>query len=406
MDENSSLKSFNSEIDKLLVNRRAKKHFHHLPNIVPKLQFNRKNREQFCPVKRKKYDRVVFKTGDFNIEKPNKSFFRCINLVSSFIEAQWRWTLVCCILTYIMVWLTFAGIWWIIMFLHEDLEEDHMPPFKNTTNWIPCVEEIYGFTSMFLFSIEIHTTIGYGTRSITLECPEAIFTMCIQGILGTIMQSFMVGLVFAKLTRPKCRRQTLLFTNNAVINKRDDNLCLIFRVGDVRKSRIIGVSIHAFLIRFQTKPGEIIKNEQIKLDLMTDTCEDIIFARPVSVIHRIDNNSPFYYSTAADMMSSRFEIVVVLEGTIESTGQAVQARSSYTAKEILWGHRFQPMVSYRYDRLGFEIDFSKFNETIRVDTPLFSAQILSLYSGGNFERVSAKRLCNSSKVLDGLNLFY
>lgn len=35
------------------------------------------------------------------------------------------------------------------------------------------------------------------------------------------------------------------------------------------------------------------------------------------------------------------------------------------------------MVSYNTDRQGYDIDYSKFNETLPVDTPLCSARELS-----------------------------
>lgn len=54
--------------------------------------------------------------------------------------------------------------------------------------WIPCVVNINGFTSCFLFSVETQHTIGYGSRSTTEECPEAIFVMCLQSITGVFIQ--------------------------------------------------------------------------------------------------------------------------------------------------------------------------------------------------------------------------
>ena len=67
----------------------------------------------------------------------------------------------------------------------------------------------------------------------------------------------MVGVVFSKLTRPKMRAQTLLFSRNAVICQRDGQLCLLFRVGDMRKSHIIGASIRAQMIQMRvTAEGE------------------------------------------------------------------------------------------------------------------------------------------------------
>lgn len=47
----------------------------------------------------------------------------------------------------------------------------------------------------------IHFLIGYGHRFVTEECPEAIFILCLQSIMGVFIQAFMVGIVFAKLSR-------------------------------------------------------------------------------------------------------------------------------------------------------------------------------------------------------------
>lgn len=319
---------------------------------------------------------MVFKSGLFNLERSKKFKYRVFqDIVAAFVEARWRWTLFYCIFTYIFIWIFFASVWWIILYAHGDFEPDHLPHASNSTGWTPCVKEIYGFTSIFLFSIEIHTTIGYGTRTITLLCPSAMLTMCLESILGTITQSFIVGVVFAKLTRPKNRAQTLLFSKNAIINQRNKNLCLMFRVGDTRKSRIITVSVHAFLIRCVTANSKL--DEQVKLNLSVDSSETISFVFPLTAVHKIDESSPFYFMSARDILKSELEILVVFEGTIESTGQPVQVRSSYTAQEILWGHRFTPMIEYSRTKHGHVVDFQKFDETYRINTPLCSADRLA-----------------------------
>lgn len=53
-----------------------------------------------------------------------------------------------------------------------------------------------------------------------------------------------------------------------------------------------------------------------------------------------------------------------------------QARSSYLPNEILWGHRFEPMVSFKKEQGEYEVDYSLFNKTREVDTPLCSSQAL------------------------------
>ena len=68
---------------------------------------------------------------------------------------------------------------------------------------------------------------------------------------------------------------------------------------------------------------------------------------PQLVAHRIDEDSPFYSMGQKELLAAKFELLVTLEGVIESTGNSVQIRSSYLPNEILWGCRFENMVNYR-----------------------------------------------------------
>ncbi|XP_041978734.1 G protein-activated inward rectifier potassium channel 3-like isoform X2 [Aricia agestis] len=352
-----------------------------------------RNRSHRHGASRRTRRRAILKNGECNILKSRISQRRMRFLQDMFttlVDAQWRWTLLVFTLSFILSWLGFALIWWLIAFTHGDLEDDHLPEMQEANNWKPCVFNIHDFTSCFLFSIETQHTIGYGSRTTTEECPEAIFIMCLQSIVGVMIQAFMVGIVFAKMTRPKHRTQTLLFSKYAVVCQRDGELCLMFRVGDLRKSHIIGASVRAQLIRSRTtKEGELLSHYQTELELNADGCDsNLFFIWPITMVHRINAESPFYGVSAADVLQERFEIVVILEGTIESTGQTTQARSSYTTSEVMWGHRFAPLVSYNRERQGYEVDYSKFDETSQVDTPLCSAKELDEFYGNQADRKS------------------
>ncbi|CAL7934928.1 unnamed protein product [Xylocopa violacea] len=331
---------------------------------------------------RKLRRRAVLKNGECNVlqSRISRRSLRFLqDIFTTLVDTQWRWTLLCFSLSFVLSWLGFAVIWWLIAFTHGDFDERHLPQFQIENNWTPCVYNIFSFTSCFLFSIETQHTIGYGSRSTTEECPEAIFVMCIQSIAGVMIQAFMVGIVFAKMSRPKQRTQTLLFSRNAVICQRDGELCLMFRVGDMRKSHIIGATVRAQVIRSRTtKEGEVLSQNQQELAVGTDGQNgDLFFIWPTSIVHKINADSPFYNMSAEDMLTERFEVVAILEGTIESTGQTTQARSSYLPQEILWGHRFEPMVTYSKERQGYEVDYSLFNSTTQVDTPLCSGRELA-----------------------------
>ncbi|KAK2576338.1 hypothetical protein KPH14_005697 [Odynerus spinipes] len=320
--------------------------------------------------------RVVFKHGDCNVVQGNVAKRRrryLQDIFTTLVDAQWRWTLLVFSMNFLLSWLGFALIWWLIAYSHGDLD----PRNYNTPNFTftPCVEDIHSFTSCFLFSVETQHTIGYGSKHTTDECPEAIFVMCIQSMTGVILQAFMVGIVFAKLSRPKKRTQTLLFSRNAVICQRDGQPCLMFRVGDMRKSHIIEAHVRAQMIKRKvTREGELLPFFQTELKVGGDGEEDkIFFIWPTTIVHKIDEKSPLYHISASDMLRERFEIVVILEGVIESTGMTTQARSSYLPSEILWGHRFEHIIAFRKETGEYEVNYSLFNNTYEVDTPLCSA---------------------------------
>lgn len=318
--------------------------------------------------------RVVFKHGDCNVVQGNVAKRRrryLQDIFTTLVDAQWRWTLLVFALNFLLSWLGFAVVWWLIVYSHGDLD----PPENLNGNFTPCVEEIRGFTSCFLFSVETQHTIGYGSKHTTEECPEAIFVMCIQSMTGVMIQAFMVGIVFAKLSRPKKRTQTLLFSRNAVICQRDGQPCLMFRVGDMRKSHIIEAHVRAQLIKRKvTREGELLPFFQTELKVGGDGEEDkIFFIWPTTIVHKIDSRSPLYNLSASDMLKERFEIVVILEGVIESTGMTTQARSSYLPSEILWGHRFEHIITFKKESSEYEVNYTLFNNTYEVDTPLCSA---------------------------------
>ncbi|XP_063916890.1 G protein-activated inward rectifier potassium channel 3-like isoform X3 [Zophobas morio] len=327
--------------------------------------------------------RVVFKHGDCNVVQANVAKRRrkyLQDIFTTLVDAQWRWTLLVFAFNFLGSWLVFAVVWWLIAYTHGDLLEEHI---NGTEPWTPCITNIYGFTSCFLFSVETQHTIGYGGRTTTEECPEAIFVMCLQSIGGVMIQAFMVGVVFAKLSRPKKRTQTLLFSRNAVISHRDGVPCLMLRVGDMRKSHIIEAHVRAQLIKHKvTKEGESLPFFQTELKVWVggDGEEDkIFFIWPTMIVHKIDKNSPLYNMSATDLLRERFEIVVILEGVIESTGMTTQARSSYLPSEILWGHRFQSLITFKKESGEYEVDYALFNNTVEVDTPLCSAKQLDEY---------------------------
>lgn len=47
----------------------------------------------------------------------------------------------------------------------------------------------------------------------------------VQSLIGLILDAFMLGLTFAKLSQPRERMKTVMFSDYAVIAPRDSKMC-------------------------------------------------------------------------------------------------------------------------------------------------------------------------------------
>jgi len=60
--------------------------------------------------------------------------------------------------------------------------------------------EVKTLTGAFLFSLESQTTIGYGFRCITEECPGAIMLLIFQLVITMVLEIFITGTFLAKVS--------------------------------------------------------------------------------------------------------------------------------------------------------------------------------------------------------------
>eukprot|EP00092_Neocalanus_flemingeri_P006322 GFUD01006803.1.p1 GENE.GFUD01006803.1~~GFUD01006803.1.p1 ORF type:complete len:620 (-),score=147.28 GFUD01006803.1:285-2144(-) len=329
-----------------------------------------------------KKKRVVMKSGLTNvayknISKKKRRFFS--DFYTTLLDSSWTISVIMFSASFYGSWLLFGALYFLICYLHGDFLEENLPDSGN--DWIPCIQQIDGFASCFLFSLETQHTIGYGSRQTTTQCPDAMIVVSLQAVIGCIIQAFMVGLVFSKLTRPGKRSRTIIFSNHAVINRRNGRLCLIMRIGDLRNNNfVLGTKISLKLLqRRVTQEGEIyqeMENLKVSPDTSGESC--IFFVWPLDIVHVIDEDSPFYNLGAADLTKERFELLLVMEGVNETSNMNFHARTSYLPQEIMWGHRFEQMLIYRRDQKKFQVNFSAFHSTYEVDMPICSAKNLDL----------------------------
>ena len=93
----------------------------------------------------------------------------------------------------------------------------------------------------------------------------------------------------------------------------------------------IGVHMYQISVKLLrrriSQEGEVfqeMKNLKVSPNTTEESC--IFFVWPLDIIHVIDEDSPFYEMSEADLAKERFELVVVMEGTNETSNMTFQAR--------------------------------------------------------------------------------
>ncbi|XP_068574688.1 inward rectifier potassium channel 16 [Cebidichthys violaceus] len=283
-----------------------------------------------------------------------------MDIFTTLVEIRWTVMVLIFFLSYILSWLFFGLCFWLIAYVHGDISD-----VDNS----PCVDNVRGFTGAFMFSMETQATIGYGFRGMTENCIVAIIVVTVQDVFSCLLDTIIIGIVVAKMACARKRAQTVGFSRCAVVNLRDGNLCLSWRLGDFRGNHILEGVARAMLVRYVKQPlGSIVMSYQ---DLHIQD-RDIVLATPATIIHKVEPGSPLYSLGPDDLLGDDFELVVSFTYTGDSTGMLHQTRTSYTPADIRWGQRFQDML--KLGKRHYKVDYALFNVTTRVPVPLLSAE--------------------------------
>lgn len=218
------------------------------------------------------------------------------------------------------------------------------------------------FVDAFFFSVETLSTIGYGQMS-----PATLYgniVMTCEALIGLMLVAVAAGLMFARFSRPTAQ---VLFSKVATVAPRDGVPTLTLRLANVRRNQILEAQVSVTLVRDEhTAEGEWMRRFY---DLRLARYRSPIFAMTFTVMHPIDRASPLWNATPSSLASESAEIVVTVTGIDEITAQAVHARTSYLAHEVLWNHRFTDVFTQTEDgRLA--IDYRLFHDTEPIQTPV------------------------------------
>jgi inward rectifier potassium channel len=188
------------------------------------------------------------------------------------------------------------------------------------------------FLKDFFFSAQSLTTVGYGT--LAPYGTKANFCSTIESLTGLMSFAIITGLLVARASKPSA---SIGYSENALIAPYQNGAAVMFRVANQRSNNLMEMEARVMLM---TVCGTADKPER-KFELLNLERSNILFfALTWTIVHPIDESSPFRGKTAEDLKRMQAELIILIKGFDETFSQTVHSRQSYRHDEFVWGAKF------------------------------------------------------------------
>ncbi|CAI5465442.1 unnamed protein product [Closterium sp. Yama58-4] len=242
-------------------------------------------------------------------------------------------------------------------------------PYYYQSLQYKCIPGVKNYWHALWFSVQSAMTIGYGGELVPdPDCFTLNLLIALQSLAALIVAYSLLGIVYTRFALPSRRASSLVFSHCMVLNEEDGVPRLSFRVANVRKHQLI--EAHAqLLVAINNIMSE--ENEALfKFSNLPILGGGFVFlALPCIITHAITKHSPLHGMSLAMMERADIEFLVLIEGVDAPTSAKLQARHSYSPRDIKFNHRFCTMV--RRSPSGIRrVDFTKFHDVQPVPATL------------------------------------
>ena len=207
---------------------------------------------------------------------------------------------------------------------------------------------------LFYFSVETLATVGYGDMHPQTHYGHFIAT--VEIFTGMSFLAVMTGLIFARFSRPRAR---FIFANHPVVTMHEGRPTLMIRIANERNNTISQAMARLWLIRMETTAEGTQFRRYYELSL--DRSEHPMFMLSWSIFHVIDETSPLYGVSPADLAAADAALTLNVSGVDDNSAQYLYARKLYSNQDIRWNYRYRDITSFSEQGI-LVIDYSVFHE--------------------------------------------
>jgi inward rectifier potassium channel len=279
--------------------------------------------------------RMVNKDGSFNIKRIGIGLGNRVSGYQSMLTMP-RWRFLSIIfLFYLLINSFFTLLYWLA-------GPSGLAGIENE-NSLGRLEEL------FFFSTQTFTTVGYGRVNPVSELTNWI--AAVESLIGFLSFAIAAGLLYGRFSRPK---SFIRFSDSLVYAKYREGHALMFRMVCYKDDHLLTNAEIKVNARMVAKDQGY---QFFNLDLERSHVDSLVLNW--TVVHPIDEHSPFFNLSRKEMEQLQPEISAYLTGFDEVYSSVVVSRASYALKDFKFGYKFLPMYFSRNQRT--ELDLSKLN---------------------------------------------
>ncbi|KPH11655.1 ion channel [Chryseobacterium sp. ERMR1:04] len=291
--------------------------------------------------------RFINKDGLPNVQRKGMNVFNRFSWYHTMLELSTFRFLSYLVVGYILINIVFAMIYYLI-------GVEHLTGIDKS-------DPLNEFIDVFFFSSQTFTTVGYGRIAPVGFTASLVATF--EAFLGLLTFAIATGLFYGRFSRP---RAYLKFSDITVIAPFQDTTALMFRLAPYKNNALTDAEvILSTAIEVIEERGA--KNKFYRLDTQLSKINTL--ALNWTVVHKIDENSPFYGFSEDDFKNTNIEIIVHVRAFDEVFSNTVVQRSSYVSREIVYGAKFTTMYYPNKDNQTTVLDLDKINDYQKVDLP-------------------------------------
>lgn len=266
--------------------------------------------------------RIINKDGSANLRKTGIPFYQRFSIYHTMLKMSRLKFLVMVFLFYTVTNLLFAGLYLLIGIdkLSGSVVGGSLPDH---------------FLQAFFFSSQTLTTVGYGHIAPVGLLANMIAS--VESFLGIMAFALVTGMFYARFSRP---RAYVRFSEKLLVSPFKEGRALMFRLATYKNNDLTDVEAQVTAAIHHVEQGKrVTRFYPLRLEISKINSLAISW----TCVHAMNEESPFWQMTEAEMKHVAFEIMVTIKGFDDHFSNTVQQRTSYSWTDMVYGAKFVPM---------------------------------------------------------------